>query len=410
MPSEIEIYSAIVLFGIRITFQSNDRRALQAALALYPEWKDHDASKDDGSIYIVLDAYGVNHPDRDRHHVEGPLLDIEYGGIVIQGDGAARRGACTFARDVDAKSLADQINTLVLFLIGHAGRVPLHASAVMLEDTAIVFAGASGAGKSTLALAAGRAGMPLLSDDTIFVQTAPHLRLWSLAGPIHVFEKDAPQDEGDMRFRGGRWKKSLAVPERWRMAERAVLCVLGRGNEPALEPLPMEAAVAALTDAPEPGYQFYGEASVAAARALAASGAWQLILSTDPMAAIALVRRRLAPDISFHRRYVALVAEIERRFAVAAWKSGDADLWPLARFDLYLDMYWDNVGGAPPGVRPWLLRVAGRMLKPLVNLWRSRHDLGHWRCRVKPAPVIFWAMGFRWTASMAPIRTARANQ
>jgi hypothetical protein len=292
------------------------------------------------------------------------------------------------------KVLADFINTLVLFMIGHAGRVPLHASAVMLGDTAIVFAGASGAGKSSLALAASSVGLPLLSDDTIFVQTVPIFRIWSLAGPIHVFEKDAPRNaQGGMRFRGGRWKKSLVAPERRHMAERAVLCVLGRGDEPALEPLALEAAVAALTVTPEPGYQFYGEASVAAARALAASGAWQLILSPNPMAAIALVRRRLAPDISFHRRYVALVAEIERRFAVAEWQSGDADLWPLARFDLYLDMYWNNVGGTPPGARLWLLRVVGRTLKPLVNLWRSRHDLGHWRARVKSAPIIFLGDG-----------------
>jgi hypothetical protein len=396
MPREIEIYSVIVLFGIRVAFRSNDKRAMEVALALYPEWKGSDTPQDGDSIYIVLTAYDVNRLGGDLHHAETHLLTIERKGIVIRGDGAARRGSCGFVHDTGDEELADLINTLVLFLIGHAGRVPLHASAVMLENTAIVFAGASGAGKSTLALAAIRAGLPLLSDDTIFVQTKPGFRIWSLAGPIHVFEKDAPQDmEGGMRFRGGRWKKSLAAPERRRMADRAILCVLEPGEDAALMTLPRDEAVAALTVSQEPGYQFYGEASVLAARALAASGAWQLILSADPMEAIALIRRHFAPGsgISFHSRYVALVAQIERRFAVAEWKSGDADLWPLARFDLYLDMYWDNVGAAPPEPRPWPLRLAGRTLKPFLNLWRSRYDLGHWRCRAKPAPVIFLGDG-----------------
>ena len=75
---------------------------------------------------------------------------------------------------------------------------------LMLDGAAIIFAGASGAGKSTLALAASRAGLPLLSDDTIYVQTEPVFRLWSLAGPIHVFAKDAPDEqETGMRFRAG---------------------------------------------------------------------------------------------------------------------------------------------------------------------------------------------------------------
>ncbi|HUE64553.1 MAG TPA: hypothetical protein VMO78_09285, partial [Rhizomicrobium sp.] len=206
---------------------------------------------------------------------------------------------------------------MVLFLVGHVGRVPLHASAVMLNGTALVFAGASGAGKSTLALAATRAGLPLLSDDTVFVQTAPEFRLWSLAGAIHVFAQDAPADsDGGMRFRAGRWKKALAAPRRRQVAHDAVLFVLERGEKVGLTPLPEDAAVRCLTANPESGYQFYGNASIAAARALAAQGAWRLTLSADPAEAIGMVLKRFANrgGIFFHRRYVALVRQIERQF------------------------------------------------------------------------------------------------
>jgi hypothetical protein len=397
MPSDpSEIYGDIVLFGIRVSFCANDQRALDVALMLYAEWWNDDAPRDSPAIYIVLNAYDVNPVLRDAHDVENHRMTIARDGVTIEADGKAGKGSCVFPRGVDDERLADMINTMVLFLVGHAGRVPLHASAVMQDGTAIIFAGASGAGKSTLALAASRAGLPLLSDDTIYVQTEPVFRLWSLAGPIHVFAKDAPgEQESGMRFRAGRWKKVLVAPERHWMADRAILCVLERGAAVNLAPMAAEDAVRCLTANPEPGYQFYGEASRNAAQTLATKGVWRLTLSDDPAQAIALIRQHLSrrAGISFHRRYVALVREIEQRFAVTEWKNGDANLWPLARFDLYLDMYWDNVGERPPKSRAWPLRLAGRVLKLLVNLWRSRGDLAHWRGWPKQAPVIFLGDG-----------------
>jgi hypothetical protein len=397
MPSnQGEIYADIVLFGVRVAFNSDDQRALDLALTLYADWRNNAAPKDAETIRIALSSYSVNQKFADQHDVEGPHLAIRRKGIVVVGDGGAGTGSCIFPCDADSGDVTDLINTLVLFLVGHAGRVPLHASAVMLDGTAIVFSGASGAGKSTLALAASRAGLALLSDDTVFVQTSPVFRLWSLAGAIHVFAKDAPPDsDGAMRFRAGRWKRSLIAPERRHVAYEAVLCVLERGDAVSLTPLMAEDAVHSLIANPEPGYQFYGDASVAAARALAGKGAWRLTLSADPMEAIALILQHFAKrgGIFFHDRFVRLVHEIEHRFPVTAWKSGDADLWPLARFDMYLDMYWAGVSSSPPRPRALPMRVLGRVLKPLVNLWRSRKDLSHWRGWPARAPVVMLGDG-----------------
>ena len=49
--------------------------------------------------------------------------------------------------------------------------LPLHASAVLIGDSAVAFCGASGAGKSTLALAMVRRGHQLLSDDICTIDT-----------------------------------------------------------------------------------------------------------------------------------------------------------------------------------------------------------------------------------------------
>jgi len=95
----------------------------------------------------------------------------------------------------------------------------------------------------------------------------------------------------------------------------------------------------------------------------------------------------------FHRRYLALVDEIERKFPVAHWRSGDVDVWPLARMDLYLDMYWANAGGSLFPSRPLPLRAIERIATPLINLWKSRHDLSHWVARPKHSYAIFLGDG-----------------
>jgi hypothetical protein len=84
-----------------------------------------------------------------------------------------------------------------------------------------------------------------------------------------------------------------------------------------------------------------------------------------------------APD-PVQQRYLALIAAIERRFAVAEWTSGDAHLWPPARMDLFLDMFRaegrDTAPAPPTPVRGAIASLAA----PFTNVWKSRHDLAHW--------------------------------
>jgi hypothetical protein len=97
--------------------------------------------------------------------------------------------------------------------------------------------------------------------------------------------------------------------------------------------------------------------------------------------------------MSFHRRYLALVDEIERKFPVTVWKCEDFEIWPLARTELYLDMYWADVGTARPEFRPFPLRsvaIAGRSMR---NLWVSRNDLRHLLLRVRPADAVLLGDG-----------------
>jgi hypothetical protein len=95
----------------------------------------------------------------------------------------------------------------------------------------------------------------------------------------------------------------------------------------------------------------------------------------------------------FHRHYLALVAHIEREFPVAQWRSGDVEIWPLARMDLYLDMFWANAGGEQPAAPPLAWRALNVAAMPLTNVWRSRHDRAHHVMDPKPAHAIFLGDG-----------------
>jgi hypothetical protein len=93
------------------------------------------------------------------------------------------------------------------------------------------------------------------------------------------------------------------------------------------------------------------------------------------------------------QRYLDLVDEIEARFDVARWRSGDVDLWPPVRMDLYLDLFRASGGdtaGPAPGV---VQRTVGALATPLTNAWKSRRDLEHWRPWPGPADAILLGDG-----------------
>jgi hypothetical protein len=93
------------------------------------------------------------------------------------------------------------------------------------------------------------------------------------------------------------------------------------------------------------------------------------------------------------QRHLELVEELEQRFDVTGWRSDDVDLWPLARMDLFLDMFRAE-GGETARARPSrAARVAGGLATPLTNAWKSRSDLEHWRPWPRPADAILLGDG-----------------
>jgi hypothetical protein len=263
--------------------------ALNAALSVLPKWDTLEAAPQESSIYIVLVARPVARLMADCARIKGHRLYIVQEGIALRANGRRGRGTCVFPKDIDSSAFEEAVRTITLFLVAHAGRTPVHASAIMIGHRAIVMAGNSGSGKSSLALAANRAGLSVLSEDALFVQLEPSFRVWALCEAIHVVTEDAPPGPtgGNIRIRAGRRKRAIPIRRRRQYADRAILCVIARGKQVGLERIDREEAVRLLTQAPEPGFNYYGARAELAIRALATEGCWRLTLSRDLDAALA---------------------------------------------------------------------------------------------------------------------------
>ncbi len=98
--------------------------------------------------------------------------------------------------------------------------------------------------------------------------------------------------------------------------------------------------------------------------------------------------------IPLQRRYLALVEDIERNFAVAQWRAGDVDIWPVARMDLFLDMFGASGGDTSRPAPPFIWRAITGLATPLTNVWKSRRDLAHWRPWPRQAFAVVLGDGF----------------
>lgn len=286
--------------GIPTRVIADTPELLATAVGAYAEWKEEAGAGEPAIILRLGSGTASSSNVCCEISVEGSRLTLEGGGISGHADAATKRAECALPPRLigDPAALAAQaIDTLLLFLLARSGRTPVHAAGIVTGDTALLLAGPSGSGKSTLALAAAARGLRVLSDDTVYVQTEPTLRIWGWPGPIHLFPQDAPAGRHEVRIRGG--KRKLAVPldrsSEPPSADEARLILLERGDKLSLTPVAPEAAMAALARL-EPGFDLLPAESARAARSLTEGGAWRLSSGTDPRAAIDLLCDRLGTD------------------------------------------------------------------------------------------------------------------
>ena len=286
----------LVVLDVPVVLIANDPALLATAASAYADWMVETPAAGSALELRLALRNAATEEVSAAIHVEGSCLRLSGGGIDGVANAATGRARCDVPRRFigDPEALAAEvIDTLLLFVLTRTGgRTPLHAAGVVIGEFAMVLAGPSGAGKSTLALAAARQGLAVLSEDTVYVQTAPSLRVWGLARSIHVLAEEAPSEAQGFRLRAGKRKAVVPFPEqatRVRYADHARLLLLSRGERLAITPIGHDEVVTSLAQLDE-GFDLLAEQSAAAAHMLAKSGAWRLILTNDPNAAIDLLR------------------------------------------------------------------------------------------------------------------------
>lgn len=228
-----------------------------------------------------------------RIEVDGGRLRIRGALVAAEADAASGTARCRLAPALadDPGFVREQIlDPLLLFLLSRSGRTPVHASAFLIDDVAVLLAGPSGSGKSCLAVAAHRAGFEVLSDDTVHVQLELELRIWGVPRPARLYPKDAAR-EGPLHLRNGKLKQLVTLGSAPAAPARKVfVCRLAKGTRAELQEL--SAAEAEMLFEPlEPGFNLLASDIRAASRALVRNGAWRLTLSDDPSDAITLLAR-----------------------------------------------------------------------------------------------------------------------
>jgi hypothetical protein len=300
--------------GIPVHFAADDEPLLESALRAFAVWSATPTVEGGAALQISLAAgrdAGIERRSPEIH-VEGPRLRLT--GAGIDGEAFADRGVarCTVSPGlfVDPERLgAEVLDTLILFLLTRSGRIPVHAAGILIDETAVILAGPSGSGKSTLAFAASRDGIPVLSDDTVYLQLEPRFRIWGFPRPIHLLpDAYVPGSDGRepvdgvLRRRGGRWKIAAAPARTWTTApaaERAIVCLLERGRAVAIRPIDGATAVDSLIGSLEPGFDHFRDQLPGALETLTSGGTWRLTLSSDAAEAVGVLRELVA-SIAFN--------------------------------------------------------------------------------------------------------------
>ena len=138
------------------------------------------------------------------------------------------------------------LGSVLAFVLRLRGAVPLHASAVVIDERAVLFAGAAGAGKSSTAAAFALLGYPVLSDDIVVVAeeggvlmahpSHGHLSVWPDSARGLFASESLPQHSAlyakhrvDLIERGYRFRESAAPIDS--------ICILGRRTGSSQAPL-----------------------------------------------------------------------------------------------------------------------------------------------------------------------------
>jgi hypothetical protein len=303
------ICTTVPVLGIPVRFASDAADVMMHVDTVFGAWRRLAAADIDDRA-----AVNVRIEVHDGQEAPGALLATEMldrHRVMIRSTGST--GACDARRGVavalvsrtlleDADRFRDGIlRALTLALLTRLDRQPLHAAALARRDHGILLCGAAGAGKSTLACAAAAAGMRVLADDIVFLQSRPRPRAWALSSAVHLLPDSIAHFArlpGPVAavVRGGRRKLAVSLPADHAeppFLEHCGVCIVGeRRAAPSCRRLRPAEALAAL-DVAAPGFDVFADTVAGAIAPFARAGAWLLHPASSPHRSLPLLEAML---------------------------------------------------------------------------------------------------------------------
>ena len=294
------------LLGVPVDFEANDASILRGVSAGLGQ-AGPPAESDPPRVPVVRLwlSTGVFGADRPRFRSPEPhLLEIEGPGFLASADARALAADC----QLTARALAEHrifqdtiLATLTLFLVTRLDRQPFHAAALQHQGHTLLLTGPSGAGKSTLSYAAVRRGWNVLSDDVVYLQSRPQLRIWARGAQLHL-EPAAAQWFAELAGQtpvlrdNGKQKLTVSTgTRRTQTSERALVCLLQRSTgAPECHALQVDDALSRLLERPEPGFDVFTGSIEPVLRTLLQGGVWLVHTGSDPRETVLALEQLLA--------------------------------------------------------------------------------------------------------------------
>lgn len=307
LPHAVEI----PVLGIRTTFRANVTTVLDMVEDAFGPWSTLSLNAIDRGKAVTVRI--IVHDDLDDDgDVAVPHTPVADDGLLVHAGataGVSRPRHGDAVAYVSRERLADRssfrhdvLEALTWALLTRFDRQPFHAAALAVDDAVLLLAGGTGSGKSTLAYAAARAGIEVLTDDIVFLQSTPAIRVWGMPAPVRLLPDAAAHfDElagiDPVQLHNGK-KKVVAPPGDAcipRAYDRCIMCVLGpRQSVPELRRITSAELLSALDLHGESGFDVFAESIAPVVQALARNGGWMLHPSAAPADSVPPLRVMLA--------------------------------------------------------------------------------------------------------------------
>lgn len=183
------------ILGIMMNFMTSSKDALNLVEKRFDYWQDLPTNliRPDPAMIIKIYELPNKHlgaiTEKVNFKIEKEILNASGPGLEFHVD--RKSGIAEVWIESEVLKLAsffkhDILGAIVRFLVFSKDRVPLHASTIIRDETALILYGQSGSGKSTLSYQLLKQGADILSESAVFIASEGVYRLWGDVQDIYL--------------------------------------------------------------------------------------------------------------------------------------------------------------------------------------------------------------------------------